>query len=80
VRDGAVHGTHVLDEVHVLLLSGSSKRLAALAHTPAEAMWASDAVAPWNAAANGRGNALPHARRMILSVATRYGHMKRGCK
>jgi hypothetical protein len=58
VRDGAVHGPHVLDEVHVLLGWGSSKRLAALAHMLAVAKRVSAAVAPRNTAANGRGKRL----------------------
>jgi hypothetical protein len=42
----------------MLLVSGSSKRLAALAHTPTVANRASAAVAPSNTAANGRGKRL----------------------
>jgi hypothetical protein len=58
VRDGTVRGPHVLDEVHVLLVSGSSKWLPALAHMPTEAMRALAVVAPRNVTANGGGKRL----------------------
>jgi hypothetical protein len=71
----------VLDEVHVLLVSGSSKWLPALAHMPAEAMRALAAVAPRNVTANGGGKRLASCKENEpVGGEPPWPPMERGCK